>query len=307
MEIANALQDEVIRRLGMVETEAKYTGNGVGVFYHARLASAKVGHVYVIHARSQMIQEDVAAVLAGEVIPMVEQDGYHAANEMKLLEHSISEFKAKLSTLIGARRKESRAVWEETKEAAKRTVGTALLKEMGLVDWAQATDEQHANRLSEHSALKNHTFKAVTAKSKPANALVESLGNGQVLAWSLEEKALVAPFAVELRHEIRRLAKHRVLKDKESVDYLEDEPPPRGRPDTTVKGKMIYPEQTLTEEELDTGVKAQDLSEVLATRDGPTQSHSGDGRPEERPKRGGGGGAVRPNGAGDRGHVYQGV
>ena len=46
---------------------------------------------------------------------------------------------------------------------------------------------------------------------------------------------------------------------------MEDEPPPRGRPDTTVEGKMIYPEQTLTEEELDTGVKAQDLSEVLAT------------------------------------------
>ena len=75
---------------------------------------------------------------------------------------------------------------------------------------------------------------------------------------------------------------------------------------TTVEGKMIYPEQTLTEEELDTGVKAQDLSEVLATRDGPTQSHSGDGRPEERPKRGRGG-AVGPNGSGNRGNVYQGV
>ena len=58
---------------------------------------------------------------------------------MQLLEHSISKFKAKLHTLIGAdssstaRRKKSRAVWEETKEAAKRTVDTALLKEMGLV------------------------------------------------------------------------------------------------------------------------------------------------------------------------------
>jgi hypothetical protein len=36
-------------------------------------------------------------------------------------------------------------------------------------------------------------------------------GKGMVLAWSLEEKALVAPFAVELRHLIRRLAKHRAL------------------------------------------------------------------------------------------------
>ena len=72
MGIANALQDEVIRRLGMVETEAQYTESGVGVFYHAWLASAKAKHVYVIHARSQMIQENVAAALTGDVIPMVD-------------------------------------------------------------------------------------------------------------------------------------------------------------------------------------------------------------------------------------------
>ena len=55
---------------------------------------------------------------------------------------------------------------------------------------------------------------------KRASALVDSLGEGQVLAWSLEEKALVAPFAVELRHLIRRLAKHRVLPEKKSVGVL---------------------------------------------------------------------------------------
>jgi hypothetical protein len=41
MEVANVLQDEVIRRLGIAETEAQYTGSGVGVSYHAWLASAK--------------------------------------------------------------------------------------------------------------------------------------------------------------------------------------------------------------------------------------------------------------------------
>jgi hypothetical protein len=132
-----------------------------------------------------------------------------------------------------------------------------------------------------------------------------SLGKDQVLAWSLEEKALAAPFAVELRHVIRRLAKHRALPDKESVEYLEDEPPPRARPGTTVEDKMSYPEQTLTEEELATGVKGQGLS-VGGDRDRPTKTHSGDGRAEERPKRGRGG-AVRPNGSGNRGSVYQGV
>jgi hypothetical protein len=109
MEIANVLQDEVIRRLGMVETD-------VGVFYHAWLASAKAKHVYVIHARSQMIQENVAAALAGDVIPVVEREVYYAASEMQLLEDSIRKFKAELKTLTGAdsnstaRRKKSRAV-----------------------------------------------------------------------------------------------------------------------------------------------------------------------------------------------------
>ena len=57
---------------------------------------------------------------------------------MQLLEDSIRKFKAELRTLTGAdssstaRRKKSRAVWKETKEAAKKTVNTELLKEMGL-------------------------------------------------------------------------------------------------------------------------------------------------------------------------------
>jgi hypothetical protein len=97
-----------------------------------------------------MIQENVAAALSGDVIPMVEREVYFAAMEMQLLEGSISNFKAKLHTLIGAdsssntRRKKVRAFWEDTKEAAKKRVDTALLKEMELVDWAQATNERHA-------------------------------------------------------------------------------------------------------------------------------------------------------------------
>jgi hypothetical protein len=113
----------------------------------------KAKHIYVIHARSQMIQETVAAPLTGDAIPVVWDERctvYYAASEMQLLESSIRKFKAKLHTLTGAdsnsntKRKKSRAVWEETKEAAKKTVDTELLKEMGLEDWAQATNEQHA-------------------------------------------------------------------------------------------------------------------------------------------------------------------
>jgi hypothetical protein len=138
---------------------------------------------------------------------------------MQLLEDSIRKFKAELRTLTGAdssstaRRKKSRAVWKETKEAAKKTVNTELLKEMGLEDWAQATNEQHAKRLSEHVGAKDPGLYGSVRKdgARARTCRFSRGGKGQVLAWSLEEKALVAPFAVELRHLIRRLAKHRVL------------------------------------------------------------------------------------------------
>jgi hypothetical protein len=172
----------------VVETEAQYTESDVGVFYHAWLASAKAKHVYVIHARSQMIQENVAAALTGDVIPMVGREVHYAASEIQLLEDSIRNFKAKLHTLTGAdsssttRRKKSRAVWEETKEAAKKTVDTELLKEMGLEEWAQATNEQHARRLSEHSALKNQTFMEVSAKMKSSRAHL-LISSGRARCW----------------------------------------------------------------------------------------------------------------------------
>ena len=70
---------------------------------------------------------------------------------------------------------------------------------------------------------------------------------------------------MELRYLIRSLAKHRALPEKESVGYLGDEPPRRARPDTTTEGKISHPEQALTAEELETGVKVQGLSEVIAT------------------------------------------
>jgi hypothetical protein len=63
MELANALQNEMIRRLGIVDAEAQYTANDVGVFYHAWLGQAKAKHVYVVHAKNQMTQDNVAAAL----------------------------------------------------------------------------------------------------------------------------------------------------------------------------------------------------------------------------------------------------
>ena len=76
---------------------------------------------------------------------------------------------------------------------------------MGTSCWAQASDAQHSKRLSEHSALKKQVIKAVTNKMKRATALVDSLGKGELMAWTIEDKELVAPYAVELRHTPRRL------------------------------------------------------------------------------------------------------
>jgi hypothetical protein len=90
-----------------------------------------------------------------------------------------------------------------------------------------------------------------------------SLGKGELAAWTMEDKEQVAPCAVELRHAFRRLVKHLVLPGKDFAGYVEDEPPPRAKPGTTEDGNLEYPEQTLTAEEMESGVKVQDISEGL--------------------------------------------
>jgi hypothetical protein len=117
----------------------------------------------------------------------------------------------------------------KTKEGAKKKADAELLQEMKLEDWAQATDKQHARRLSEHSAPKQQTILEVSEELKRAKALVVSLGKGELAAWTVEDKEQVAPYAVELRHPPRRLVKHRVLPGKGPAEYVEDEPPPTGR------------------------------------------------------------------------------
>jgi hypothetical protein len=157
----------------------------------------------------------VAAALAGDVIPLIDRDVYYAASEMQLLENGIRRFKDKLAVLIGAdndapsRRKEGRAVWKKTKEDAKKKVDAGLLQELGLEDWAQATNEQHSRRLSEHTALKQTIILEVSEQLKRAKALAESLGKGELAAWTVGDKEQVVPYAVELRHTPSHLVKHR--------------------------------------------------------------------------------------------------
>jgi hypothetical protein len=102
MEIANLIQDEVIRRLRIEVPEKGYDQAGVGVFYHAWYGKGQGRHVFLIHAKNPVIQEEVAAALAGDVIPLIDRSVYYAASEMQLLESGISKFKDKLAVLIGA-------------------------------------------------------------------------------------------------------------------------------------------------------------------------------------------------------------
>jgi hypothetical protein len=90
----------------------------------------------MVHAKNPVIQEAVAAALGGDAIPLIDRDVYYAASEMQLLENGIRRVKDKLAVLIGAdnngtsRRKEGKAVWEKTKESAKKEVDTGLLQEL---------------------------------------------------------------------------------------------------------------------------------------------------------------------------------
>ena len=60
-----------------------------------------------------------------------------------------------------------------------------MLQEVNIADWAQATNEQHAKRLTEHTALKQTIILEVSAKVKRAKTLVESLGKGELTAWTV--------------------------------------------------------------------------------------------------------------------------
>jgi hypothetical protein len=137
------------------------------------------------------------------------------------------------------------------------------MQDMNLVDWAQATNEQHPRRLSEHTALKRQTILAVSEKLRRATALVKSLGKGELAAGALEDKEQVAPYAVELRHTPRRLVKHRVLPVEGPAEYVGGEPPPRAKEVSKEDGALEYPEQTLAAEEMESGVKVQDISKGL--------------------------------------------
>ena len=108
------------------DAAVKYDHTMAGVPYHAWFKKGRGGHVYMIHAHNPKVQEAVCAILGGSVIPLIEREVYYAASEMQLLENGIRRFKDKAKVLLKAgmgtqeRRNASRAIWEDTKEQAKK-------------------------------------------------------------------------------------------------------------------------------------------------------------------------------------------
>ena len=80
----------------------KGTGDSsIGVFYHSRYNRGK--YVYMVHARSAVMQEIVASALGGHKIPMVEQKLYKAAKEMADINKGLRVFKDDMATVSGAK------------------------------------------------------------------------------------------------------------------------------------------------------------------------------------------------------------
>jgi hypothetical protein len=96
MEIANMMQDEVIRPMNAGDYERgdgnegeeadKYDQTTAGVSYHAWFAQGKGRHVYMIHAQNPMVQEAVSDILGESLIPLIAREVYYAASELQLLE-----------------------------------------------------------------------------------------------------------------------------------------------------------------------------------------------------------------------------
>ena len=119
--IANRLQDHVIDMLQKAHPLDKSTDDSsTGVFYHTRFYRGK--YVYMVHAKSAVMQEIVASALGGHKIPMVEQKLYKAAKEMADINKGLIAFKDDMAAVTGAklstndRRSLARRFWNKNKE-----------------------------------------------------------------------------------------------------------------------------------------------------------------------------------------------
>jgi hypothetical protein len=74
---------------------------GIGVFYHSELYRGRF--VYMVHAKSAVLQEMVASTLSGHEIPMVSPKLYKAAKEMADIENGIKALKDEMAAVEGAK------------------------------------------------------------------------------------------------------------------------------------------------------------------------------------------------------------
>ena len=214
--ISNRLQDHVIEMLQKAyPMDKSIDDSSIGVFYHSRYDRGK--YVYMVHARSAVMQEIVASALGGHKIPMVEQKLYKAAKEMADINKGLRAFKDDMATVSGAklsandRRSLARRFWNTNKEMLCEIADDEVMQQHSLTDWAAASLVQNEQRQQNRTDAKTKCVTEHAARLKASRKVVDYVGTTEMPKWSDDNKESVEAHAIELRHKLAQRLGHRDL------------------------------------------------------------------------------------------------
>jgi hypothetical protein len=197
----------------------------IGVFYHSKLYRGRF--VYMVHAKSAVLQEMVASTLSGHEIPMVSPKLYKAPKEMADIENGTKAFKDEMATIVGAklstndrRSLTARRYWSTHKDFLTSIADDEVMGEHSLTDWAAASPAKNEQRQLNRTAAKTKCVLEQAALLKASRAVVDYVGNTEMPKWSGG--------------------------NKESVEHVRYEAPTPAKDPSAEK--LVYPEETLTPE-----------------------------------------------------------
>jgi hypothetical protein len=210
--------------------------------------------MYMVHAKSAVLQEAVASTLSGHEIPMVSLKLYKAAKEMADINHGTRAFKDDMATAAGAKLSSNdrrslalaRRYWNTHKDFLCSIADDEVMSEHGITDWATATPAQNEQRQQNRTDAKAKCVLEQSALLKASRIVVAYVGNTEMPKWSDGNKEAVESHAIELRHKLTQRLEQRTqhLTTAEHVRY--EAPPSAKDPEAE---KLVYPEETLTQEE----------------------------------------------------------
>jgi hypothetical protein len=137
-QIANDLQRQVEARVvvKMFPNDERIGLKMYGVFYHKHIMGRK--HIYMVHARNEVVQEMVAEARANARIPMVDKIVFHAADEMQRLKKGMATFQAAMAKTVESksdsksRRQVGKQLHHKKTEEANAAADAKQLTEHGL-------------------------------------------------------------------------------------------------------------------------------------------------------------------------------